>query len=74
MVTACGEMVILARRLEGQFAHDTAEARVADRLMERVVRVWRGAVTRSGPARLAALAEVRRAREAAGVLVEEENS
>ena len=74
MATACGEVMILARRLEGQFAHEIAEARVADRLMERVVRGWREVVARSGPARIAALAEVRRAREAVGVLVEEETA
>ena len=27
MVTACGEMVILAQRIEGQFAREVSEAR-----------------------------------------------
>ena len=47
---------------------------MADRLLEHVMRGWRRVVAESGPARIAALAEVRRAREAVRILVGEETT
>ena len=63
--------MLTAKRLEGEFASGVAERRKAASLMRKVVRGWRGVVAHSGPARIEALAELRRARVAVAQLVGE---